>query len=82
MDEETRSHIFTPFFTTRERGSGLGLSICHRIVVGHGGSMDVRSAPGEGSEFRVRLRAAPVSLAPESEGAEVIAHPSAAAQKA
>ncbi|MCB0221538.1 MAG: hypothetical protein KDH09_17705 [Chrysiogenetes bacterium] len=82
MDEETRSHIFTPFFTTRERGSGLGLSICHRIIEGHGGSMDVRSAPGEGSEFRVRLRAAPVVLAPDAEGAEVIAHPSAAAQKA
>ena len=68
MDEETRAKVFTPFFTTREGGSGLGLSICHRIIEGHGGSMDVRSAPGEGCKFRVRLpiaEAAPVALAPE-----------------
>lgn len=79
MDEETRNHIFTPFFTTREGGSGLGLSICHRIIEGHGGSMEVRSAPGEGSEFRVRLPLAPADPA-EGEGeAEVIEHSAAAA---
>lgn len=58
MDEETASHVFTPFFTTREGGSGLGLSICHRIVETHGGQIDVRTAPGEGAEFLVKLPAA------------------------
>jgi len=49
--------IFDPFFTTKEigKGSGLGLSICHSIVSGIGGSIQVRSAPGQGSCFLVRL---------------------------
>jgi PAS domain S-box-containing protein len=54
---EHLTRIFEPFFTTksREKGIGLGLSVVHGIVEAHAGSVDVRSAVGTGSSFRVRL---------------------------
>ncbi|HEY9593105.1 MAG TPA: ATP-binding protein, partial [Spirochaetia bacterium] len=55
MSEETMRTIFDPFFTTRESGTGLGLSIVHRIIEDHGGTIDVKSAPGRGTTFRVVL---------------------------
>ena len=54
--------IFDPFFTTKEdqNRTGLGLAVAHSIVEQHAGEISVRSAPGEGTEFTVRL---PVAVA-------------------
>jgi len=53
---EAQSHIFEPFYTTKEvgAGTGLGLDIVRRIVTGHGGEVSVYSEPGE-TRFTVRL---------------------------
>jgi len=57
IDATARGHIFDPFFTTKPvgEGTGLGLSITHNIVASHGGSIEVESAPGEGTCFRIQL---------------------------
>jgi PAS domain S-box-containing protein len=47
--------IFTPFFSTKETGTGLGLALTHKIVEDHGGSIDFRPAPGGGTIFRIIL---------------------------
>lgn len=55
MSEDVKNNIFTPFFSTKGVGSGtgLGLSVVHGIVVEHGGSVGVESAPGKGSSFEI-----------------------------
>ncbi len=47
IQPEILSHIFIPFFTTREQGSGIGLSLSRQIMRGHGGSITVHSQPGK-----------------------------------
>ena len=49
IPEATRDKLFTPFFTTKDRGMGLGLALCHRIVEEHKGAIQVRSEPGRGT---------------------------------
>lgn len=56
---EDAKNIFKPFFTTKERGVGLGLPICQRIIRSHGGRLRVKSIPGQGTIFYIRLDIAP-----------------------
>ena len=51
IDEDVRAQIFDPFYTSREEGTGLGLALCRKIVDNHGGSIEVGTASGEGTEF-------------------------------
>ena len=51
ITEESLDKIFIPFFTTRQKGSGIGLSISKQIMRVHGGNLKVRSVPGKETVF-------------------------------
>jgi len=55
MSPEVQAQLFTPFFTTKDGGTGLGLPISLRIVEEHGGTIEVQSQAGGGTTFRVLL---------------------------
>jgi signal transduction histidine kinase/ActR/RegA family two-component response regulator len=80
FDALARERLFEPWFSTRGRGSGLGLATVAEVVREAGGHVDVESQPGHGATFRVRLplAAVPAVTAPDA----VEALPPAAAQPA
>ena len=52
---EHRERVFQLYYSTKKKGSGIGLAMTYRAVQLHGGSIEVDSAPGQGSLFRLRL---------------------------
>ena len=55
MPSEVLEKIFNPFFTTKEKGTGLGLAVIHKIVTDHHGDITVKSSPEQGTIIRVNL---------------------------
>ena len=55
IPEEYINEIFNPFFTTKDYGTGLGLTICHHIISAHNGRLSVESKYGKGSIFSISL---------------------------
>ena len=68
MDSATIERVFEPFFTTRQTGNGLGLATVRDIVREHGGALNVRSKPGDGSRFEIWLPRASSSAASATQG--------------
>lgn len=55
MDEETSKNLFNPFFTTKDRGVGLGMALTHKIIEDHRGTIEVMSQKGVGTTFVLML---------------------------
>ncbi len=56
IEAEVRGHLFEPFYSTKgQKGTGLGLAVAQKVVVEHGGHIDVKSVEGEGSTFTISL---------------------------
>ena len=56
MNEETLSRLFEPFFTSKQKGNGLGLANTQNIILNHKGNIQVSSEPGKGTSFTIMLR--------------------------
>jgi signal transduction histidine kinase len=55
MSPEIQDRIFAPFYTTKKTGTGIGLPMAQKIIHSHGGVVDLRSTPGKGTEFIVKI---------------------------
>ncbi|MCP4761955.1 MAG: PAS domain S-box protein, partial [archaeon] len=66
IPEEEFSKIFDPYYTTKTKGNGLGLSICHSIITKHGGTIFVDSQVGRGSIFQFFIPADPQAIVDDS----------------
>jgi signal transduction histidine kinase len=55
MDDAVLSNLYTPFFTTKEEGTGLGISLCREIIHNHNGKIEVESEVGVGTRFDIYL---------------------------
>ncbi|UCH70013.1 MAG: PAS domain S-box protein [Candidatus Bathyarchaeota archaeon] len=59
IPKENMEKLFTPFFTTRAKGMGMGLATCKKLIDSHGGSIETESEEGKGSTFTVKLPVQP-----------------------
>jgi len=55
IDKRAKRRLFKPFYTTKDKGTGIGLAISQKIVKAHGGAIAVTSSPGHGSVFQIRI---------------------------
>ncbi len=55
IPKQLRDKIFDPFFSTRNTGTGIGLSICQRVITDHGGVMTISTSTYNGAQFNIRL---------------------------
>lgn len=55
ISRDAQQKIFLPFYTTKQEGTGLGLALVQKIIVAHGGSIEVESEAGKGTAFRITL---------------------------
>jgi two-component system, NtrC family, sensor kinase len=69
MTEGVRRRIFNPFYTTKgAKGTGLGLSVSYMLIKSHNGDIEVRSKPGRGTTFSIKLPSEPGSTEPPASG--------------
>ncbi|MBT3906125.1 MAG: response regulator [Rhodospirillaceae bacterium] len=72
MDNAIIQRAFEPFFTTRSgKGTGMGLSVAHGIIINHKGQITVESELGKGTKFEIFLPTAELAIEPESSGDEI-----------
>ena len=56
MDDEEKERIFTPYYTTKKKGTGLGLFIAQKIIKDHNGVIEVSSEQNKGTVFDIKLK--------------------------
>lgn len=59
IEDKDMKNIFKPFYTTKDKGIGLGLPLCKRIIERHGGDLELKSSPRQGTTFYIRIGGLP-----------------------
>ena len=70
INPQHAKRLFQPYFTTKPHGTGLGLFVTRKLIGEHGGTIEVATQPGAGTDFQVRLLLAPVPVDAGGENAE------------